>query len=253
MIKSYKPWIFLMPFMTLLFLSGFKEKAALPNGNFLQGNNGFALVELFTSEGCSSCPSADAVLERVTKEYPSNVYVLGFHVDYWNRLGWKDIYSEEAYTKRQEQYAGFFKLNSIYTPQVIINGKIEFAGSEESRLNQVIRSELKEPAPVSLRLGTSTPDGKNILVSCKMDGSRKASLFIALVQLAAFTHVKGGENEDRDLHHVNIVRAFQRVDGKEGHAAFILPAGMKAAAFKIIAFAQGDDFKIVGAAEKSME
>src|SRR5947209_3544323 len=87
---------------------------------------GFAVVELFTSEGCSSCPAADETLAKVAREYPENVYVLGFHVDYWDRLGWKDVYSSADYTNRQREYAQQFNLNSIYTPEVVVNGRVEF-------------------------------------------------------------------------------------------------------------------------------
>ena len=85
--------------------------------------NGFAVVELFTSEGCSSCPPADAAVAKLLHDYKENVYVLGFHVDYWNYLGWKDNFSCAAYSARQQQYGRTFQLNSVYTPQVIVNGQ----------------------------------------------------------------------------------------------------------------------------------
>src|ERR1700733_12538487 len=81
---------------------------------------GFAVVELFTSEGCSSCPPADEVLAKIATEYKDYVYVLGFHVDYWDRLGWKDVYSSADYTRRQQEYARAFKLSSIYTPEAVV-------------------------------------------------------------------------------------------------------------------------------------
>src|SRR5215467_12178917 len=77
---------------------------------------GFAVVELFTSEGCSSCPSADVAVARLLNEHNDNIYVLGFHVDYWNYLGWKDNFSDAAYSARQERYGRVFHLESIYTP-----------------------------------------------------------------------------------------------------------------------------------------
>src|SRR5476649_2001101 len=95
-------------------------------------NKGFAVIELFTSEGCSSCPPADALVAKVQKESADKpVYILAFHVDYWNRLGWKDAFSSAEYSYRQSQYARWLKLSSVYTPQIVVNGHTEFVGSEE--------------------------------------------------------------------------------------------------------------------------
>src|SRR6185369_6535980 len=102
-----------------------KTGAALP---------GIAVVELFTSEGCSSCPPADDALAAADKAYTGHVYVLGFHVDYWDRLGWKDPFSNASWTERQNRYAGKFDLTSIYTPQAVVNGTTQFTGSEKNRL-----------------------------------------------------------------------------------------------------------------------
>src|SRR6187402_1594915 len=94
-------------------------------------NNGFAVVELYTSEGCSSCPPADELVSKIQKESNGQpVYILAFHVDYWNRLGWKDVFGDAAYSKRQNDYAQYLKLPSVYTPQIVVNGKKEFVGSQ---------------------------------------------------------------------------------------------------------------------------
>src|ERR1700761_8258700 len=106
---------------------------------------GFAVIELFTSEGCSSCPPADALVARVQKESNGKpVYILAFHVDYWNRLGWKDVFSSAEYSERQSEYAKYLKLESVYTPQVIVNGKKEFVGSEESTLQNSVSAALQK-------------------------------------------------------------------------------------------------------------
>src|SRR5258708_1319851 len=91
---------------------------------------GFAVVELFTSEGCSSCPPADAIAAKLAKDYAGQVYVLGFHVDYWDHLGWKYAYSNPEWSNRQKAYATILKLESIYTPQVVVNGKKELVRSD---------------------------------------------------------------------------------------------------------------------------
>jgi hypothetical protein len=120
-----------------------------------RSSTGFAVVELFTSEGCSSCPAADDAVAVVARDYPQNVFVLGFHVDYWNRLGWKDGYSSAAYTDRQGEYATAFSLNGIYTPQVVVNGKTEFVGSDKNKLDRAIKNELNENTTVTIELSAS--------------------------------------------------------------------------------------------------
>ena len=113
------------------------------NVSLKQNPKGFAVIELFTSEGCSSCPSADEAVTEIAKENAETVFVIGFHVDYWNNLGWKDQFSDHGYSERQKQYASIFNLNSIYTPQVIVNGKKEFVGSDRGQLKKTIAGEIK--------------------------------------------------------------------------------------------------------------
>lgn len=99
------------------------------------------IVELFTSEGCSSCPSADLLLARLQKEQPVSgvdIVPLSEHVDYWNYIGWKDPFSSEAFTQRQREYARVFQLQSVYTPQMVVSGQMQFVGSEGAQaLNSI--------------------------------------------------------------------------------------------------------------------
>ena len=132
-----KPVYIALALTCLLFmnLSGNKDK----NKPVQQGTT---VIELFTSEGCSSCPPADRVLSMVKeKEQDKNVLVLSYHVDYWNRLGWKDTFSNAANTQRQEYYAEIFQLSSIYTPQAVVNGSAEFAGSDYGKMKEAIEKE----------------------------------------------------------------------------------------------------------------
>lgn len=99
---------------------------------------GFAIVELFTSEGCSSCPPADRLIDKLVTEKGSEIYILSYHIDYWDHIGWKDPFSQAAFTNRQRQYGRHFSLESIYTPQVIVNGIDEFVGSDERKLRASI-------------------------------------------------------------------------------------------------------------------
>src|SRR5579859_6695441 len=112
---------------------------------------GFAVVELFTSEGCSSCPAADALVATVQKEDKDlPVYILSFHVDYWDRLGWKDAFSDAAYSDRQREYARWLRLSSVYTPQVVVNGHQEFVGSDAVKLREAISNGLQATPKASL-------------------------------------------------------------------------------------------------------
>ena len=217
--------------------------------------NGFAVVELFTSEGCSSCPPADAVVANLLKENISNVYVLGFHVDYWDNLGWKDAFSSAAFTQRQKNYARVFRLSSIYTPQVVVNGEDEFVGSDEGKLQASVNKDLKEQSTGDISITASAKDKNQINVSYQIN-SVNNNLNVALVQLEAVSKVQRGENSGETLHHVNIVRSIQTINSKNntGNLSFNLPAGLSAKDFEIIAFTQdANNLKITGATKAAIQ
>lgn len=217
-------------------------------------NKGFAVVELFTSEGCSSCPPADAAVEALAKDYPTNVFVLGFHVDYWNYLGWKDEYSSAAYSTRQQAYAAAFSLNSIYTPQVIVNGGVQFTGSEKSRLYSTVKNELMNTSPVAIELAAKAGVDKELQVNYSAAPGNKSDLCIVLVQLQASSAVKRGENRGMQLHHINVVRDFKTISGNKGSVSLHLPAGLDAKDCKVLAFTQQkSDMHITGAAICSIQ
>ncbi|HEY6899991.1 MAG TPA: DUF1223 domain-containing protein [Puia sp.] len=207
-------------------------------------SNGYAVVELFTSEGCSSCPAADELVARVQKEDKDlPVYVLAFHVDYWDRLGWKDVFSSAGYTERQRQYANWLHLESVYTPQIVVNGKKEFVGSQAGLLRSTIEKSLQGPMS-SLRLSLdhlSVKDGK-LGWNYRVEGAtQQLSLVVALVQRSATTNVKSGENGGHTLSHVQIVRNFEsdRLNGRtSGDGRLAMPAGIKEEDVELIAFLQ---------------
>jgi hypothetical protein len=213
---------------------------------------GFAVVELFTSEGCSSCPPADAVLVKIATEYKDNVYVLGYHVDYWDRLGWKDVYSNADYTRRQQDYAKVFKLGSIYTPEAVVNGEKEMVGSQEGALRSAIGEDLKKPGGKRITLHASS-DGRSIKADYLLTDPGDGLLHIALVQSHAESQVGAGENSGRRLQHINIVRDLKTAPaGSSGTLEFSIPRGLQAKDCKLIAFLQENktgDLGLTGAAE----
>jgi len=192
--------------------------------------NGFALIELFTSEGCSSCPAADEVLEEIQKKYSDkNVLIAGYHVDYWDKLGWKDVFSDAAFTQRQEYYSNIFRLNSIYTPQVVVNGKKEFIGSNKSKLISSIEEQLNERPAVSIKLNVvQNTEGKiDVHYSAEGVDAKKEQAILVLIQKMATNEIRKGENKGRTLHHINIVRNIFYLPLKEETTSFTLPAGLQ--------------------------
>lgn len=224
-------------FAMLFFLTG--------NTIFSQSNQdkkGFALLELYTSEGCSSCPPADELLGKIQNELKDkNVYVLSYHVDYWDKQGWKDIFSNADFTKRQYDYAKYMEKDPIYTPQVIINGKIDYVGSQETSLRNGIKSALSKPVSTNLSLEASQ-NANSLSVNYNVESTSKNSrLLIAVVQKEAKSNVKRGENAHRVLSHYQIVRNLQSVDlnkAKKGTALVHLPKNYNTQDFEIIGFVQ---------------
>jgi len=200
-------------------------------------DKGFAVVELFTSEGCSSCPAAEKALSRLHDEY-KDVCFLEFHVDYWNYLGWKDEYSNKTYTKRQQDYAQTFGLNSTYTPQAIVNGNKEMVGSDNNKLQNAIQQSLKHKQSVKLEI-KAVSTGKSLTVSYNV-GEVDGLLNIALVQLHAETDVKRGENSGRKLTHTNVVRVFKTIPIEKGQSNVVieLPDGLSKNDCHIIGYLQ---------------
>ncbi len=215
---------------------------------------GFAVVELFTSEGCSSCPSADDLVSRVLSENKQDVYILSFHVDYWDRLGWKDNFSQPAFSERQKKYAHYLSLDGVYTPQIVVNGTDQFVGSNEPHLRHSLVNHTKQSSQLSIE-ATKT-NSSNIHLSYKIPDNNLILLNIALIQPEATTQVKRGENGGRKLHHVNIVREFKTIEVRTntGSLDIEIPAGLRELPFKVIAYTQQENnFQITGAAQTAVE
>ena len=186
----------------------------------------FAVVELFSSEGCSDCPAAEEVLNRLTKDAiadKSYVYPLAFHVDYWNKLGWKDVFSDSSYSNRQRKYRRSLGNEVVYTPQMIVNGLTEFTGSDEKRAHIVIDSVLKLKPECYFTIHPSAVTSGDVTVNVEYeiiqfparDKSMGFDICFAIVERGLQTHVGYGENVGKTLKHENVVRVFKSMELKE--------------------------------------
>jgi len=173
------------------------------------------LVELFTSEGCSSCPPADALLSRLARTQPvPGAYIIALeeHVDYWDRLGWKDPFSSEAATARQTDYSSTFGGQGIYTPQMVVDGQKEFVGSSDSDALNAIRSASKQPKPmVQLSWGAGDILKINVSVLAGAAHGEDFQVFLVVAESSLHTDVKRGENAGRALEHNGVVRQLSQV------------------------------------------
>ncbi|MEP0546540.1 MAG: DUF1223 domain-containing protein [Rhodothermales bacterium] len=208
-----------------------------------------AVVELFTSEGCSSCPPADRLLLDFAERSDDRLYPLAFHVDYWNRLGWTDPFSDEAYSQRQRAYARVIGSGRVYTPQMIVNGRTEFVGSRRAQAEQALQRALERPARTTIDL-TGSLEGRTVEIAYAVKGAPEGTVLnLALVQQRAEQDVPRGENAGRTLYHANVVRAFETVSDGAGVQRLALPRGLRAEDAAVIGYAQlPATMEIVGAA-----
>ncbi len=207
-----------------------------------------AIVELFTSEGCSSCPPADRLLLDLAERDDPRLLPLAFHVDYWNRLGWRDPFSDAAYSQRQRTYARSFESGRVYTPQMVVNGQREFVGSRRQEAEQAIQQALAQPARATVEVSARVK-GQTVSVDYAVtDAPAGALLNLALVQQRAEQAVPRGENAGRTLRHANVVRAFETVQAGEGTRALTLPQGLPAENASVVAYVQDPGtMQVVGA------
>lgn len=243
---------FLVSVLLILVCSSF-----LSSNSYLDNNSNtksITVIQLFTSQGCSSCPSADKLLNTIKREYEDKgVFVASYHVDYWNRLGWKDPYSSEKFTNLQRQYSSKFKSRSVYTPQAVINGKLHFVGSNEAKMYGHIKKNLKYEAANNLELSNLTINSKTISLKYDVSGDlTDKSLNLGLVIESKTTQVKRGENGGRALKNSNIVveQVSVKLSTNNGKASITIPSIVSQKdSLRIIGFIQQKDLEITGAAQ----
>jgi hypothetical protein len=221
-------------------------------------DGGFAVVELFTSQGCESCPPAEEVLTEIEREARTRgepVFALGFHVDYWDYLGWPDRFGHAAYSARQQAYARAFDTGQLYTPQMIVNGTVEFVGSDSRRAAAAITSALTAPASAPLALSVedaAAGDGHRVVVEYQAERRpERAVLNVAIVERGLVSDIAKGENAGRTLRQDNVVRAFTSIglDAERGRVELEVPPDLDPRQASVIGYVQNDgDKAIVGAA-----
>lgn len=242
-----------------LFLFLQKENPVLASDH-ADGKRSPVVVELFTSEGCSSCPPADALLRKLEASQPvanAEIIVLGEHVDYWNYIGWTDRFSSKQFTDRQQQYANRFNLDSAYTPQMVIDGRVELNGADEAQAKKSIARAAKDATVnVAASGGYAEPDSAklNVQVSASPD-IKDAEVFVALTESGLQTQVKKGENDGRTLNHTGVVRSLVKIGemrrggGFTGAPVLRLDRTWKREELRAIVFVQEKESRrIVGAA-----
>ena len=220
---SWLPLFFILPAALAVF------KPAKTKNN--RAETSFVLIELFTSEGCSSCPPADQLVEKIEEENKDKrVYVASYHVDYWDKLGWKDPFSKRDYSTRQYAYAKQFNLNSVYTPQIVVNGQSQFVGSNAVALRSAISSKLKNPESAHLQLNRQESPPEKISFHYTLEGAdNSTNLQFVLLQKKAIVNIKAGENGGRTLTHTNVVRDVQSLPAGKffGDFTLTIPADIR--------------------------
>ena len=201
------------------------------------------VVELFTSEGCSSCPPADALLAELANR--RDLLALSFHVDYWNQLGWKDPFSSPEATRRQQRYARLLGLETVYTPQIVVDGRWEAVGSDRAAVAHALGQARRGRAVVPMTLVLD--HGQARIEVGAGGGTMSASILLIGFDRRRVDTVERGENAGRTLVHADVVRGFAVV-GRYTGAAGVIEAPAPWPADRISAIVQAEDGRILGAA-----
>ena len=233
--------ILLTLFITSLFFSSEKTES-YPS---------VTVLELFTSQGCSSCPAADELLTKIQEN--SNVVALSYHVDYWNYIGWKDPFSKVEFSNKQRAYAQKFNSSSIYTPQVVINGQEHFVGSKASLMTTKLKEYSEISAENMIDISKINATEGEIMFNYSISGTtRNKVLKTVLVIKERITKIPRGENRNRTLKNSNIVvlEDVNSLNSESGTQTIFIPESVNLNdELKIVLIVQNADLKIVGATQ----
>jgi hypothetical protein len=224
------------------------------------------LIELFTAEGCSSCPPADHFLEQLDTTQPirgAHLIVLSEHVDYWDRQGWPDPYASKSFTERQVAYERSLKVSEPFTPQFVVDGTIDMRLSRREQIGkQLLAAAAAAKIPVSIESlhvgGDTAPAISGVVLVAGMSGDRPCELFVGVALDHADTQVLRGENRGQHLNHVAVLRELVRVGtvtpGAPSRQSFSIPLrpGLSGAPLRVIAFVQQPGLgAVLGATEQT--
>jgi hypothetical protein len=223
---------------------------------YLHGQSNPVIIELFTSQGCSSCPAADKNLTELLNKSAlegTNVYGLSFHVDYWNYIGWKDPYSTKAFTERQRNYAEVMKLQSIYTPQMIVNGRDEFVGSNKNKAEEAIKNALSKKPVYVISVDQFSIEGDRLKLNYSIDSEPGTEVInLAVVERTVENYVPRGENQGKKLHHDNVVVGFKTVPlKKQGEMEMTIPE-LHPGKGSLVIYIQNKQLQILSAFAKAL-
>lgn len=213
------------------------------------------ILELFTSQGCSSCPPADALLAEYAAAHDEHIIALSFHVDYWNRLGWTDPFSSHAYSGRQQWYSQHLPGHSVYTPQLVVNGKSEAVGNNRNAVKNLVQKELSVKPVATIAIAQVMISEKTVSFRYQTANTGPDELLnMALVQKQATTHIKAGENEGITITNHNIVRSFNTQSiTSNGTGQVSLPTAFRPSEYALVVFVQDKkSFSINAAAIKDL-
>jgi hypothetical protein len=222
------------------------------------------VAELFTSEGCSSCPPADALLAKMDgMNYQGTpIIVLSEHVDYWNHDGWHDPFSSEQWTQRQNDYNQRFHLESVYTPQMVIDGSQQVNGSNGQQIGKAIEAAAAQPEKLQITIADASWDNDVLHATVSVadlspQTAKGTTLYAALADDEDTSNVAKGENSGHTLKHVAVVRVMQKVSSLHGPYSgpveIKLPRGVTRSKMRLIVFAQkGQNGQIFGAAQREV-
>ena len=244
--------IALVSMVTVFFNSSLGIGSGIRNLSTSQDARTPVLVEFFTSEGCSSCPPADRFLQKLDGQpiQGAEMIVLSEHVDYWNHIGWKDPYSASFYSQRQSAYAKRFGLDSVYTPQMVVDGTSEFVGSNSGLADKAFRKALGIPK-IPVHLSSISADASNTLHAHLETGTldlllahAEADVYVAVALNRAESQVSAGENSGHRLAHVSVVKSLTKIGAlKQGQVLaqdvqLKLEPGSDSRNLRLIAFVQ---------------
>jgi hypothetical protein len=227
---------------------------ALVNKKHESENKPLHIVELYTSQGCSSCPAADEVLSEL--KHRDDVLTLAFHVSYWDRLGWKDPYSSKSYDSRQRKYGKHFGLDGVYTPQVVVDGETELVGTKKSKIDALLNKILLPSVEISI--SQKELDGKLFLTYALKGDYKDQKLYYGILENNINTKVKAGENNGKSLKNDGVVRYFSE-ENLEINPIGELEINIEALEINksnatIFVFVQNqDDLKILGAMKEKVK